>query len=111
MSGSPVGEEAGKLFAAFQHWLGANGGSVPIATGSPECCICPLCQLIVLVRTARPEMVEHLTGMATEALTALRAAFDASFEKTAEPEPEKSSRPAGQRHAKRGGVERIDVED
>lgn len=30
-----------------------------VSTGAPECCLCPLCQLIVLARGHRPELAER----------------------------------------------------
>jgi hypothetical protein len=103
MSASPVGDEAGKLLAALQQWLGGYAKSVPIATGSPECCVCPLCQLISLARAARPEVFEHLSGAATEAFAAFRAFLDVPEAGTSQPGPHGSGND--------GGVERIDVED
>ena len=78
-----LGEEAARLFAAAQQWWrdshgepapGAHTGHEPQA--GPECAICPLCQLLSRVRSARPEVFEHLSG----AVTALMRAVSATFE-------------------------------
>jgi hypothetical protein len=66
-----------------------------IATGSAECQLCPVCQLIGLLRATRPEVAEHLADAAASLLAAVRAAVVAH-------EREWSSR--------RGApVERIDI--
>jgi hypothetical protein len=91
-------EEASRLFEAVQEWArrGTAGGvSEHLATGSAECQLCPLCQLIGALRGTRPEVVEHLVDAAGSLLAALRAAVDAH-------ERDWSSRRAP-------GVERIDI--
>jgi hypothetical protein len=73
-------EEAARLFEAVQDWArrSAPGGSFSlgehIATGSAECQLCPVCQLIGLVRATRPEVAEHLADAAASLLAAVRAA-------------------------------------
>src|SRR5690242_8676578 len=45
----PLAEEAARLVGAAQDWLHrvvADPDTARIATGAPECCWCPLCQLI-----------------------------------------------------------------
>ncbi|MDQ1733141.1 MAG: hypothetical protein QOK10_3300 [Pseudonocardiales bacterium] len=53
----PLGEEAMKLIGAAQQWL-HRGVSDPstarIATGTPECAWCPICQLLAMVRGDGP---------------------------------------------------------
>lgn len=73
-----VGEEATRLFEAMEEWArGAFAGPGPqIATGAAECRLCPLCQLIGLIRDVRPETVEHLLEASTALLTTLRAAVE-----------------------------------
>jgi hypothetical protein len=49
----PLGEEAMRLIAAAQQWLHrgvTDPSTARIATGTPECAWCPICQLIALVR-------------------------------------------------------------
>ena len=67
-----VAEEAARLFEAVQDWVRrtTEDPSPRIATGSAECTVCPLCQALALLRSARPETFAHLA----EAMTALVAA-------------------------------------
>ncbi len=100
---SPTGsaaEEAGRLFEAVQEWAkrasGAAGGwSEHVATGAPECQLCPVCQLIALLRETRPDVATHLAEAAASMLAALRAAVAAH------------EREWGSRRG--AGVERIDI--
>ena len=100
---SPVGsaaEEAARLFEAVQEWARkastATGGlGEHIATGSAECRLCPVCQLISVLRETRPEVAVHLAEAAGSLLAALRATVVAH-------EGQWSSR-----HTP--GVERIDI--
>jgi hypothetical protein len=78
-----VAEEAARLFEAVQEWarragLGTDELATALATGAPECRVCPLCQLLGLLRERRPEVVEHLLDAGTSLAAALRAAVDAS---------------------------------
>jgi hypothetical protein len=81
-------EEAARLVDALGQWLAARSASRPsgpgdlgyltthIATGSAECKLCPLCQLISLARQSSPELAHRLDD-AMEALLALaRTALD-----------------------------------
>lgn len=76
----PVGsasEEAARLLAALQDWArrtSAGAGDVPLATGAPECRLCPLCQLIGLLRDTSPEVLEQLARAGDALLAAFRAA-------------------------------------
>jgi len=77
-------DEAHRLFEAVQQWAhrasggaGEHLGGRSIATGSAECQLCPLCQLIGLVRGTHPEVVAHLGDAAGSLLAALRVALDA----------------------------------
>jgi hypothetical protein len=71
-----MGEEAARLAEAVQTWL--HGRQGPAADGeSPgdptgECGICPACQLLRLVRSARPEVYEHLADAAASLTAAIR---------------------------------------
>lgn len=77
-------EEAHRLFEAVQDWAhrassgaGEQVGGRSFATGSADCQLCPLCQLIGALRGTRPEVVAHLTDAAGSLLAAVRAAIDA----------------------------------
>ena len=72
-----VGDEAAKLVEALTEWArGAAGGELPLATGSEECTLCPLCQLITLARRARPETFTHLADATTAFLAAVRTVVE-----------------------------------
>ena len=77
-------EEAARLFEAVQEWAQRSAGTLAsgplgeqVATGAPECRLCPVCQLISLLRDTRPEVVLHLAEAASALLAALRAAIAA----------------------------------
>ena len=94
-------EEASRLFEAVQEWARRTSTGASdrlgehIATGSADCQLCPVCQLIGALRTSRPEIMLHLADAAGSVLAAMRAAIDAH-------EREWSSR-------RSTGVERIDI--
>ena len=72
-----VGDEAAKLVEALTEWArGAAGGELPLATGSEECALCPLCKLIALARRARPETFTHLADAPTAFLAAVRTVVE-----------------------------------
>ena len=93
-------EEAARLFAAVEDWARTRAGSLlaedHLATGAPECSVCPLCQAITAARSVRPEAVEHLLDAAASVVAALRTAVST-------PEP-------GSRAPRGAGVQHIDVE-
>lgn len=72
-------DEASKLFEAVQEWAhrAGSGAGEHIATGSPDCQLCPVCQLIGALRGTRPDVVAHLAAAAGSVLAAVRAAVDA----------------------------------
>ena len=91
-TGQPVGsaaEEAARLFQAAEQWVRTRtGGHLDgLATGAPECTVCPLCQGISAVRGVRPETVEHLLDAAASFVAALRTTVHAT------PDPDPSRRP------------------
>ena len=91
-----VGDEAAKLVEALSEWArGAAGGELPLATGSEECTLCPVCQMIALARRARPETFTHLADATTAFLAAVRTVV----------ETHEHTRSNG-----RSGVERIDLD-
>lgn len=98
----PVGsaaQEAARLFAAAEEWVRTRtGGHLEgLATGAPECTVCPLCQGISAVRGVRPETVEHLADSAASLLAALKTTLSGHMP----PEP----------GARRPDVQHIDVRE
>ena len=78
MTGPPVGssaEEAGRLFEAVEDWVRERSAGLRdgehLATGSPECSVCPICQAVHAMRQVKPETVEHLLDAAASVVAAL----------------------------------------
>lgn len=112
-----VGEEAAKLLGALSEWArdqrdttahsaaeAASGFAAAaqqvhehLATDSPECRYCPVCQVISFVRSTSPEVREHLTAAAGSLLQAASGLLA-----TTSPQQDR---------ARPSGVERIDLED
>lgn len=97
----PLGEEAVRLVEALSKWIGsqwlsAGGADWPLATGSAECRVCPMCQLLSVVRQTRPEVFGHLTDASSSLVAALRSAVEAHAQHAA---------------SGRAGVERIDLDE
>ena len=69
-------EEAVKLFAAVEDWARKKASHMldeeHVATGSPECQMCPVCQGIGVLRHVRPDAVEHLLDAAASLVAALK---------------------------------------
>jgi hypothetical protein len=85
-------QEAARLIEAIGEWLavragatsgGSSGGSWAqwgsehIATGAPECQLCPLCRLIAAARAVGPEVASHVDDAMQAFAAALRVAADA----------------------------------
>ncbi len=89
-------EEAARLLAAAEEWARSRGNALlnaeHLATGAPECTVCPLCTTVSALRGVHPDVVTHLLDAARSVVSAVQAAFPA-------PEP-----PPGHR------VERIDLD-
>ena len=64
-----VHEHSSNPFAAF---LPGNG---------PECMVCPFCLLLYGLRTARPEVMDHLMKASLEIVLAVKAVVDTAAEK------------------------------
>jgi len=101
----PLGEEAVRLVEALSKWIGSQwlsaqwargGADWPLATGSAECRVCPVCQMLSVVRHTRPEVFGHLTDASSSLVAALRSAVESHAQ-----------------HATSGrtGVERIDLDE
>jgi hypothetical protein len=93
--GRALGDQLVELLQTWQRNLQAHTG--------PECRVCPVCQLVALLRRTRPEVLEHLVGAAGELAAAVRMVVG---------EP-RGPHPGGNGTNSRGSmpVERIDVTD
>ena len=94
-------EEAVRLFAVVEEWARTRAAGLVdqehLATGSPECLVCPLCQAIGAARNVRPEAVEHLLDAAASFVAALRASV--------------GTPPEGEAARRAPGVQHIDVRE
>jgi hypothetical protein len=98
-----LGEEAQKLAEAVHEWISGPGAQwldgrrAPAWLGeSPECAVCPVCQLLRVVRGASPEVFGHLA----DAASSLSAAFRELLGETST---------AASSPGRRSGVEHIDL--
>ncbi|MFZ0325567.1 MAG: DUF5304 family protein [Actinomycetes bacterium] len=73
-------EEAARLADAVGSWLSDH-----LADGSDSCSICPLCQLISVLRDTQPEIAEHLGRAGESLVAALRATVEAHERSWASP--------------------------
>ncbi|MGH1562635.1 hypothetical protein [Mumia sp. DW29H23] len=100
-----LAQEALKLarVLAQQASEGAHGADDGTADAHrPEACdYCPLCQMIAVVRHARPEVAEHLASALTSLTLAARGVVDAWAQ----------SRPQGEPGQTADAGQDIDVED
>lgn len=82
-------EEAAKLADALGQWLAERstrpGGlfdlsavAAHIATGSAECRLCPICQMIGVLRSGSPELARHLDEAMGSLLHVLRLGIEAA---------------------------------
>lgn len=110
-----LGEEAAKLLGALSGWARKHAGDAGeglsglaghaaepahdlhdrVATGSPECTVCPVCRTLHAVRRLSPEVTTHLSSAAASLAQAAAALMTA-----AEPPPRSSA-----------DVEHIDLDD
>ena len=77
----PLSEEAVRLVGAAQDWwhrMVGDPATARIATGAPECCWCPLCQLIATLRGERPELLDRLAETQATLIATLRALAEAA---------------------------------
>jgi hypothetical protein len=91
----PLAEEAARLVEAIGGWARDAIGDVPLAgAGTPECQVCPFCQLLSVVRRSQPETFGHLTDATASLVAALRSVVESH----------------DRAHRREGGVERIDLD-
>jgi hypothetical protein len=93
----PLAEEAARLVEALGEWAkgAASGLSMPAAGSGAECQVCPLCQLLALVRRTQPETFTHLADASASMVAALRTVVERHDHGGARPT----------------GVQRIDLDD
>ena len=73
----PLAEEAARLVEAIGEWArGAVGDPLHGVGQGPECQVCPICQLLSLVRRTQPETFAHLVDAATSMMAAMRSVVD-----------------------------------
>lgn len=73
----PLAEEAARLVEALGDWArGAVGDPLAGVGDGPECQVCPVCQVLALVRRTQPETFAHLVDAATSMMAALRSVVD-----------------------------------
>jgi hypothetical protein len=76
-SPGPLAEEAARLVEAIGDWArGAVGDPLAGVGDGPECQVCPVCQLLALVRRTQPETFGHLVDAATSVMAAMRSVVD-----------------------------------
>lgn len=103
----PLAEEAARLVEAIGDWArGAVGDArpawgagretddAPSPHSGPECQVCPICQLLALLRRTQPETFAHLADASASVVAALRTVVERRDNSTARP----------------SGVERIDLD-
>jgi len=91
----PLAEEAARFAEALSDWA---RGHVGMPTGSighgAECTLCPFCQLLSVVRQAKPETFAHLLDASASITAALRSVVETHTSQSSH-----------------GGIERIDLDD
>lgn len=74
-------DEAVRLLAVAESWARRHASTFVddehLATGSPECTVCPVCQAVGALRRVRPETVAHLLDAGAALSAALRSAVAA----------------------------------
>lgn len=73
----PLAEEAARLVEAIGDWArGAMGDPLAGVGDGPECQVCPICQLLSVLRRTQPETFAHLVDAATSMMAAMRSVVD-----------------------------------
>ncbi len=99
MAQEPVRDEAERLVAAAIAAVSMaarslpRGGGRPLATGSAECCVCPICRVIAGMREPNPDLADRLAAGAGDLATAVAGVLRTFGRGAAESAPE----PAGRR--------------
>lgn len=96
----PLADEAARLVEALTDWARGRAGDMPSAVGqhlggSAECTLCPFCQALALLRSARPETFAHLLEASAALTAALRSVVETH----------------GSASNGSGGMERINLDD
>lgn len=123
-----LAEETARLLGALNGWARDHGGGLGdglagmrehvaaaahevdehLATGAPECTVCPVCRTVHAVRQLSPEVKAHLAGAAAS----LAQAAAGILATVAPAEPAGASRPdGGPTESRRGDVEHIDLDE
>ena len=91
----PLSEEAARFVEALSDWARGHVGASSMSVGhAAECQLCPVCQMLSLVRHAKPETFAHLLDASASLTAALRSVVDAHSS-----------------HTTAGGMERINLDD
>jgi len=91
----PLSEEATRLVEALSEWARGRLGPQAASVGhAAECTLCPICQLLSVVRQAKPETFAHLLDASAALTAALRSVVEVHAT-----------------HPGAGGMERIDLDD
>lgn len=91
----PLAEEAARFAEALTDWARGHVGMPNGSIGhSAECTLCPFCQLLSLLRQARPETFAHLLDASASMTAALRSVVESHT-----------------RNGSQSGFERIDLDD
>lgn len=82
----PLAEELARFLGATHDWLQRSvldPATARISTGAPECCWCPICQLVSAVRGDRPELLERLGEVQASIVSLLRTVTESAPTPTA----------------------------
>jgi hypothetical protein len=92
VTSDPVRDEAERLVAAAIAALSVASRSLPglgpragFATGSDECCVCPVCRAIAAMREPNPEFAERLATGAADLATGVASLLRSLSRPTGDP--------------------------
>ena len=98
MATDPVRDEAERLVAAAIAALSVASRTLPgrgirsgFATGSEECCVCPVCRAIAAMREPNPEFAERLATGAADLATGVASLLRSLSRPTVDREEERPS--------------------